>query len=94
MIILRSLCLLHHAPSPDNITHVVMVDYDSAADCGSTAVRRPFKVGAMLCFDAVFSLAVDFYYSLRQPFVGLPELMLCFALMPSSAAVICSAFPS
>ena len=27
MIILRSLCLLHQAPSPDNITHVVMVDY-------------------------------------------------------------------
>ena len=86
MIILRSLCLLHHASSPDNnITHVVMVDDDSAADFGSVAVRRPFRVGAMFCFDAIFGSAVDFgSAAVRQPFDGLPELMLCFASMPSS----------
>ena len=86
MIILRSLCLLHHASSSDNITHVVIVDDDSAADCGSTAVRRPFRVGdsAMQGCGAVSGLAVDFGYSVRQPFDGLSELMLCFASMPSS----------
>ena len=78
------MCVLHQASSPDNITNVVKVDDDSAANFGSAAVRRPFRVGAMLCFGAVFGLAVDFGYSVRQPFDGLPELMLCFASMPSS----------
>ena len=54
MIILRSLCLLHHASSLDNSTRVVMVDDVSTADFVSTAVRRPSRVDAMLCFGAIF----------------------------------------
>ena len=49
-----TLCLMHYAPSPDNSTHVVMVDDDSVTDFGSTAVRRPFRVGASVALLLVW----------------------------------------
>ena len=42
MIILRSLCLMHQASSPDNITHVGMVDDDLVADFGLLYQRMSY----------------------------------------------------